>query len=112
MRARSLFAVAVAIGAVVGLTQPAHANDGMRMGDNNRFTLDGTVNGAQTATAIGLEANAQNGVASIMSGSAAQFGNNNTVTLTGKMNGAQTATAIGLGANAQNGVASIMSGVH
>jgi hypothetical protein len=100
------------IGAGVSIAQPSLASDGVRMGDNNRFTADGQLNGAQIATGIGLNANAQNGIASMMSGRGVGLGDNNTVTLSGRVNGAQIATAIGLGANAQNGVGSIMGGVR
>lgn len=102
---------AFALSVTVGGVHAARADE-MRIGDNNRITEVGTVNGAQTATAIGLNANAQNGVASIMAGGGLTIGNSNSITQIGTLNGAQTATAIGLGANAQNGIASIMSGAH
>lgn len=98
--------------AAIAFAQPVLANDGVRIGNNNTINQDGRVNGAMTATAIGLAANAQNAVASIMSGRGVSIGNNNNINQSGRLNGAMTATAIGLGANAQNGVAAIMGGVR
>ncbi len=108
---RTTFA-AILLGAATCFAAPAIANDGVRMGDNNRVTADGRLNGVQIATSIGLGANAQNGIGSLMSGRGVRLGDNNNVTLNGRVNGAQIATAIGLGSNAQNGVGSIMGGIR
>ena len=103
---------ALVILAIAGLAGEVRANDGVRVGDNNNVLMNGQLNGAQTALAIGRNANAQNGIASIMSGRGASVGDNNNIMLNGRVNGAQTALAIGRGANAQNGVAAIMGGVR
>ena len=66
---KRLALAAAALLAAAGLAaQPAAAQEGVRLGNNNRITQQGTVNGAQTALALGMGATAQNGVASIMSG--------------------------------------------
>ena len=105
---RNLIA-AILLGAAA-LAAPAQAADGIRMGDNNRVNLNGEVNGAQTAVAIGVRANAQNAVGSILSGGGVRMGDNNTVSANGVLNGAQTAVAIGIGANAQNAIGSVVAG--
>jgi hypothetical protein len=112
MRRNRMMLGALVILAAAGLAQPGLANDGVRVGDNNNVMMNGQLNGAQTALAIGRDANAQNGIASIMSGRGASVGDNNNIMLNGQVNGAQTALAIGRGANAQNGVAAIMGGVR
>jgi len=49
------------------LAQPAAAQEGVRLGENNTVTQLGIVSGAQTALSLG-SGTAQNGVASIMTG--------------------------------------------
>lgn len=93
-------------------TSPAFANDGVRMGDNNRVTVQGDMNGGQGAYASGVNANAQNSVGSILSGRGVRMGDNNTISATGRMNGLQAAAAVGVNSNAQNSVGSIVSGAR
>ncbi len=91
--------------ALLAVSGPAAAQS--RVGNNNTITQNGTLNGGQLATAIGLST-AQNGVASIVSGREFQIGNSNTISQTGRVNGGQIAFATG-GSVAQNGVASIIT---
>ncbi|MBY0354680.1 MAG: hypothetical protein K2Q12_03000 [Rickettsiales bacterium] len=52
------------------------ANDGERMGNNNRVTPDGRVNGADTATARELEARRRAALERLLSGSSTGADNN------------------------------------
>jgi len=101
----SAFALLVAVAAAL----PAAAQ--VKMGDGNRVTQTGRINGAQIATAVGPMATAINGNASIISGKGGvTMGDGNRVTQDGRINGAQIATAVGPMATAINGNASIISG--
>lgn len=53
-------------------------NDGVRMGDNNRWDSNGRVNGADTATARELEARRRAELGRMLSGSSTGAGNNYT----------------------------------
>ncbi len=112
MRNSALWAGALVILAAVGMAQPGLANDGVKVGDKNNIIMNGQLNGAQTALAMSRDSNAQNGIASIMSGRGVAVGDQNNIILNGRVNGTQTALSMGRGANAQNGVASIMGGVR
>ena len=98
-----------AIGAFAFM-QPAAAQEGARIGSNNRITQDGTMYGVQGAIAEGMHATAQNGVASITSSGSLRLGSGNEISQKGTMWGAQMSNAMGVHATAQNSVASIITG--
>ncbi len=108
MNTKNCLVLAAVLFGAFGLAQPAAAQEGVRLGNNNRITQDGTLKGAATALAFG-GSTAMNGVASIMSSGSVRLGNNNQITQKGDVKGALTALAFG-GSTAMNGVASIVSG--